>query len=436
MRSKKWTVYICSALLIVVMAYLGHEVERTRHLTLISGYTIAFALYMYLYRQLNDCRAGLVLAIICRMAMLGSLPLLSEDVYRFLWDGNLVLLSENPYTSTPEQLHESFRHLPIVAELYPHLNSPTYYSVYPPFSQVFFIIAVWLGNSLQAQIEWLRLILILGECATFYLLLLLCRQYTIPNKRILLYALNPLIILEISANFHFEGLVLLTVLAAIYQLKRQAVAEASGLMAVAAGLKLLPIILLPQQFFSLSAKQKLNFTSIFILSALLIFSPLLLTGFSGGFTESLGLYFQKFEMNGSIYLLLRTVGFWLAGFNIIAYLGVFLALAVFLSIMIYSYKYRSNQNFPLHAMWITTIFLLGSTTVHPWYIVPIIGYSIFSAYRYAILWSFLILLTYLQYTPDGFVELTWVMAVEYGLLGFFFLSNSIHRHLAKLRKNH
>src|SRR5690606_26282792 len=141
-------------------------------------------------------------------------------------------------------------------------------------------------------------------------------------------------------------------------------------------------------------------TVVFLLTSF-SFLPFL-SGFPG-LGESLSLYFQKFEFNGSIYFLLREVGFWIAGFNLIYWMGK--ALAVFSILIIFRYawiKRSSHQGIPYLMMWTLLYYLLLATTVHPWYIAPLVFLSVFTTYKFPILWSALIFLTYFQYQTGQF----------------------------------
>ncbi|MFY8037179.1 MAG: hypothetical protein ACOVMQ_08430, partial [Cyclobacteriaceae bacterium] len=160
--------------------------------------------------------------------------------------------------------------------------------------------------------------------------------------------------------------------------------------------------------------------TLILLFTFLFFLPLLNEEIILGFRESIGYYFKKFEFNASIYYLVREWGFWKYGYNIIQTVGWKLALYAALFIFLYigwdAWKtYRKNE---LHSLWLAylvllSIYFLFSTVVHPWYVCSLVAFSIFTTWRFAIVWSALIVLTYIGYTPEGYSEsLTWV-AIEY-----------------------
>jgi hypothetical protein len=150
-----------------------------------------------------------------------------------------------------------------------------------------------------------------------------------------------------------------------------------------------------------------------------------------GFRESIGYYFQKFEFNASIYYIVREWGFWMYGYNIIQTVGWKLALLSTLAILGYGlwdyikysrFKFLNNKPsiayclLPTACLFVISIYFAFSTTVHPWYITTLVAFSAMSTYRFAILWSGLIFLTYAGYTDDGFKENLWLTAIEYVLV--------------------
>ena len=80
-------------------------------------------------------------------------------------------------------------------------------------------------------------------------------------------------------------------------------------------------------------KNLLYFLLCFLILLGLIF-PLLNGVFVQNFGDSIGLYFQKFEFNASVYYLLRWVGYQTKGYNLIATIGPRLALGTFTGIIL------------------------------------------------------------------------------------------------------
>jgi hypothetical protein len=67
-------------------------------------------------------------------------------------------------------------------------------------------------------------------------------------------------------------------------------------------------------------------------------------------------------------------------------------------------------------VWMYLVFLLLQTTVHPWYLIPALGLSIFTANKIFIAWSGLVFLSYHAYMGQDYNEHIWVVFTEYTLL--------------------
>jgi alpha-1,6-mannosyltransferase len=118
--------------------------------------------------------------------------------------------------------------------------------VYPPVSQAVFGLGSGLfPGSARGFVVVVRLVLLAAEAATALLLLALLRHFGQPPQRAFLYLLNPLVIVELTGNLHFEALAICFLLAAAWALTRGRAALSAGLLALSAATKLLPLLLLP-----------------------------------------------------------------------------------------------------------------------------------------------------------------------------------------------
>jgi hypothetical protein len=133
-------------------------------------------------------------------------------------------------------------------------------------------------------------------------------------------------------------------------------------------------------------------------------------------TSSLSLYFQKFEFNASIYYLVREIGFAVKGFNIIQEAGKYLALTTLLFILGFSWYSHGSMPWPKAMLWALMVYLLMSTTVHPWYITPLVALAVFTDYRFPIAWSMLVMVSYAGYSVNGYTENIYLVIAEYSLL--------------------
>ncbi len=364
--------------------------------------------------------------LVLRLILLISIPKWSEDYARFLWDGELIRVEQNSYLETPKDwlLNHPELKSGYLEDLFEIMNSPEYYSIYPPSNQLLFWITSFGANQDSWQgIVALRILLILAEILVFVLLLQLLNSEKIPPKSILLYWFNPLVILEITGNLHFEGLVLLALLLALWTFGKDKLAASGGFWSLAIGIKILPLMLGPSLLSSQKIRRSYSFWLVALLVLAALFSPLLWDGSWQYLLESLQLYQGKFEFNASIYYLLREVGFWIKGYNTIATLTKILSVMTFLWIVFIAWKKKPNSPIQMAEVWTLSylVYLFLQPVVHPWYIIPAFGLSLLTKMKSLTVWSFAAILSYQAYSnPDNY-ENPGLLLLEYGIVGLAIL---------------
>jgi len=341
----------------------------------------------------------------------------------------------NPFLYLPDEVQKQSL---LVGEmnnaLYLKMNSPNYYSVYPPILQFIFFIASKLSlSSNYGAIIILRIVILLAEIGSYFFLTKIIALLKLPKNRILIYLLNPLVIVEISGNLHFEGVMLFFVVASFYFLLINNIIFSSILFSLAVSTKLLPLVLLPLITKKLGLKKGFIYSLLVLLLSSVLFLPFINQELISNIGNSVGLYFQKFEFNASIYYLARWVGFQISGYNEIAIIGKLLPIISFALIMYISLKSKLKQSdkiFFESALTILFVYYLFSLIIHPWYLTFLVLISVFSNHRYALIWSLLIFLTYLTYASVPFMENAWVLFLEYGIVITWYLSEKNKLKLA------
>ncbi len=396
------------------------QTARTDTTALLSLWGGLFLLYGIAVRYQADAPFGLLIgaAILFRLVALLHLPNLSDDVYRFIWDGRLLAHGYNPFLYLPSEISSGdiATQARLTSSLFQKLNSPDYYTVYPPLLQGWFAVAATLGGSSElATTFWLRLPIFLGELATFWLLyrLLKLLKKNDTHQGVLLYALNPLVIVELTGNLHYEGLTICFLLAGLYFYLKQKEISSASFLALAAGVKLLPLIFIPallnKNEWQKSLRYVLTAGVVFGVPFLFFFNPTIIENISA----SLDLYFRSFEFNASLYYALRGIGTYLRGYNPIATIGPLLALVAASLILFFSWSKKLKLSLTERWLFALTAYLLCATTVHPWYVVPLIALSTLSRFRFPVVWSVMLPLTYVAYGGGVFQENLWVVALEY-----------------------
>lgn len=183
-------------------------------------------------------RAILWGALLLRLPLLALPPSLSDDAWRYLWDGKVAAAGFNPYALAPaaEELtplrDEVWRRLP-------HKEVPT---VYPPLAVAGFSIATRFPFPLLA---WKGIVTAADLAACLFLLSLADRR-GVPEGRAIWYAWNPLVALEISGMGHVDGLGVMAVVGALlFLFDRRRAGTAATWAAAGVLAKLVPLAAFP-----------------------------------------------------------------------------------------------------------------------------------------------------------------------------------------------
>ena len=423
--------FILISLLFIGLTFgLGFEASQGEFAQIACFYFPFFLAYLWVYKttEADDHKTTwlfLGLGILLRGLLLFSLPNLSDDVYRFIWDGRLLNQGINPFSHLPSYYIDNKIVLEgISSKLYLQLNSPNYFTIYPPVCQGTFALACWLfPSSIFGPTLIMKLMLFLCEVGSILLLPRLLLRFQLPIKNALLYALNPLIIIELVGNLHFEAAMVFFLLLSVWLLVNDYWKASAFAMALSVASKLLPLIFLPFLIKRLGWKRSVQYFAIVGVTLIVLFIPLFDASFISNFGDSLNLYFQKFEFNASVYYALRWVGFQVVGYNLISVLGPALALGVFVGVCALAFFERdtSIKHLLFVCMAAICLYLASTTTVHPWYVSLPLVLCVFTRFRFPVLWSGLIMLTYINYSYDPYLENLWVVGLEYVLVGGYMI---------------
>ena len=426
---------------ILLYIFFAYFLERTEFYILISLWFALFGCFYLLMQNKQISFSTLVgIAILFRLIFLFATPNLSQDFYRFIWDGRMLFEGLNPYVTLPENIVQQ-NNFPIAdaEELYAGMGelNGSHYTNYPPLNQLcFFIAALFASKSIFGSVIVFRLIIILADLGILYVGKKLLEKLNLPIKNIFWYILNPFIIIEMTGNLHFEPVMLFFFIFGMYKLYQQKWMLAAILIGCSISVKLIPLLFLPLFFqwfvckgnsekdiiISVKAKSRIrnllklsSFYILTILTVVILFLPFLSSTFIENYSKSVGLWFGKFEFNASFYYLFREIGYLFRGYNEIAIIGKITPILTILVLIILTF-FRKNSTLKQ----VFTAMLFGlcfyyftSTTVHPWYLATPIILSVFTKYKFPIVWSFVIILSYQAYANNPWQENLWFVALEY-----------------------
>ena len=427
------------AILSFVFYYtFAYHLQRTDFIKLL---TLFVALFFFCFKLIQfeklNFRFLLGIGVIFRLIFLCIEPNLSQDFYRFIWDGHLVSSGANPYLHTPDQLMTNMvSMIPNANILYEGMGSLSarHYSNYPPLNQLIFAIAAFVGGkSIFASLLTLRAIIILADIGIFYFGRKLLKNLNRSPHLIFWYFLNPLVIVELTGNLHFEGVMLFFFILAMFLLSIDKWKTAGIVMACSISIKLVPLLFLPLFFKYLGWKKSVIFYTIIGITSIVLFLPFNTPEFIDNYSKTLKLWFSNFEFNASIYNIAKktAIHFDAKPWEFIKEYGKITPLLTIATVGLFTFlpkKYDLNRVL-WSMMWVLTIYYFMSTTVHPWYAIFLVLLSIFTTYRYAIIWSAAIVLSYFAYSQADFKENLWLLAIEYiSVYGFIIYEIVAHNN--------
>ncbi|WP_299110783.1 mannosyltransferase [uncultured Winogradskyella sp.] len=419
---------LISSILYLTFAY---NLARTDITKLMLLYTALFVLAFQIIKTTGFYFRLLVIsAILFRLLFLFAIPNLSQDFYRFIWDGRMIFEGFNPYLHTPDSFIQNNK-FPVAQaqDLYNGMGelSSMHFTNYPPINQLcFFIASLFTGNSILGSVIVMRILIIFADIGTLYFGKKLLERLKLPSTRIFWYVLNPFIIIELTGNLHFEGVMIFFLVWSLYLLHSGKWKWAAILWACSISVKLIPLMFLPLFFWwfvknnnLINGLKKLTYFYLIIgVTILLFFLPFFSMEFINNYSKTVGLWFGNFEFNASVYYIARAIGYSITGYNEIAIITKILPITSVLIILGFSFLKRSDSipKLTTSLLLVFSLYLFLSTTVHPWYIATLVVLCIFTNYRFPLIWSLVMILSYLSYLAIGTSDKSenlWIIGLEY-----------------------
>ncbi len=438
----KYNVYIAVFISFGTYIFISYYLNRRDFYALSLSYAILFLCYLCLLKSKWKFSYLVGISFLFRIAVLFGLPELSDDYFRFIWDGYLNYKGINPWLYTPEQYFSQLVSPSFMENyLYENMNSQTYFTIYPAVCQAIFSfchIVLPENNTLWAFTFIMKIIIFIAEIGTLYYMIQLLKFLGLKKRNVFIYAFNPLVIIELTGNIHFEAFMIVFLLMTIYFGMKKKYFLSSLAMVLAIHVKLLPLMFIPIFIKFLGWKKGILWSLSVGLGVIILFLPFLNAQLIFNFFQSIDLYFQKFEFNASIYYLLRWLGFELIGYNLIAIIGLVLSSLTFFIILIISFKNKINSSNLINKLfWVFSVYFLMATVVHPWYLTGLLALAIFIPQNFllspVIAWTFFIILSYFTYRTPAYHENLYLTALEYisilfiGLLSYILSSKKINK---------
>jgi len=378
---------------IVLMGDLRHAIPQ-----FLAIYFLAFLVYLWAVGQV--LRAGpaaeqrllwviVLFAVAFRAAMFFSEPTLSDDIFRYVWDGRVLNHGINPYRYAPSAADLA----PLRDSLYTHINNRDVGTPYAPLTLAVFGLFQHIGDSVHV----FKLGFIIADCLIMLVLLRLFEHTGTPRVNLLVYAWNPLVVVEVAGSGHSDPLAVLLLLIAIYTAMANHPRTATAGLTLAILGKYFTIAVVPLFWRNFRGGAWILIPA-GLVAAFAAFSPSV-----EYHVLSLATVFQDWRFNDSLFALI----YWATGsLPITRFVVVAGFLALVVAVM------RLDWPLPRAVMTVLGGMFLLTSTFEPWYMLWIVPFLCLYPNRAWLLLTGLIMLSYevlIRFNSDGlWAESPWI----------------------------
>jgi len=176
-------------------------------------------------------------AVLFRALLVPLVPTLSDDIYRYRWDGRVQVEGWNPYAVSPNDARLAALRDTDWRKM-PGRETP---SIYPPLAEHAFRITY---RALPDPVRF-KLPFVLADLAIVFMLAGWVHFTGGRNWTLAVYAWNPLVIVEFAGSGHNDASALACVVAALLLITRWRATPSTLLLTAGALAKVFPAVLLP-----------------------------------------------------------------------------------------------------------------------------------------------------------------------------------------------
>ena len=378
----------------------GDQTRRVgSHLALFGLSFAAYLTALHAARGLSarGLRAALALAVLWRVALVPAFPLLSDDVFRYVWEGRVQVHGGNPYAW--DDRPESPRWEAMRDGVWRTVTHKEYTAVYPPLWEMACGLVVRLHDSVTAM----KAFVVACELALLALLARMLRRRGLPPERLLILAWSPLALVEVAGSGHNDAAGALLLTASLAALDRGDGLGAALAAALGAQTKLLPALV--------AASWWRRFRWWHVVAAIDLFLLLIVpyAAAGPGLWMSLRKYGRYWLFNQTLFDPLATVAGDHEG-------GVRLAGALLAALVLFLAARKADP--VAAALLVVAASIVLAPNVLPWYALWFLPFLVLKDAPAALLFTGTVQLAYLVY-PDWLSGQRWqvsgwVRALEYG----------------------
>lgn len=412
---------------------LGNLGQRIPNFLAYFGVASIVYLAAVYWCKLVNLKTIICFGLLFRLTLLPTSPSLSDDIYRYMWDGYVQDAGINPYWYAPasDELID-FRD----SKNFPRINHPEVPTIYPPLAEALFFgcYRIW------PTVWTIKFVLVGFDLLTAWFLLGLLRIFDQHPGQLLIYFWNPLLLVEVASSGHVDILGVAFFVFALLYLQIGGFARMASSLALSGLSKFYAIALVPIFWRWMCAggvKELKNRDRLLAMIGfrkawpMLFFGGILFLGYipyasaGEGLFRGLLIYIQHWEFNS----LALDVFTEILGNQITARLVICAIFSVAVLILTLGWMH------PIRAGYILTgLFLWLTPTMHPWYLIWILPFLVFYRNPAWLVFTCLSAVSYkvlVRYSVEGiWQEELWVKWVEYG---GFILVWTINLGLRKFR---
>jgi len=345
-------------------------------------------------------------AFLFRLLLIPTQPVLSSDIYRYIWDGRVQAHGINPYRYAPaDKALEGLRD----EAIYPRINRQESPTIYPAGAQALFHALDRVG--VRSVIAFKGAV-VLFDMGSVLILTMILAHLGLGRERVLIYAWNPVVIFELGGNGHLDGFLVFFVLFSLSLMAKERPAASITSLALAASLKLYPAIILPAVLKDRKVGGSLLFGAVF----LLLYLPYLsvgkrIAGFLPAYFENPS---ESFNLGLKAYLLKL-----FPSMDQLVVTVLFAAVLVVAAGVVWMRPKDAISSLKLAYILATLYTVLASASFHPWYALWVIPFLAFFPSPAWLYFSFALAISYLAYAQPRNLLPEWVRHIEY--IPFFVL---------------
>jgi hypothetical protein len=337
---------------------------------------------------------ALVFAALFRLSILFYPPYLSDDIYRYVWDGRVQAAGANPYRYIPAD--PALVHLRD-NNIYPRINRRDYApTMYPPVAEATFFLTTRISES----ITWMKATMLLFEGVAIWALAQLLASFGLPRQRLLIYAWHPLAVWEFAGSGHLDAIMIAFVALALLA-RRKNVETATGMaLAGATLIKFFPLVLLPGLYKRWRWKLPLAFAIMTVVAYLpyLGVGPRQVIGFLPGYAGERGI------LSGEQFFVLSAVRRLPLGFHVPTTAYIVFAFLIMAVLAVWAVRRQGgvDESYIANAFILASVFTVLLSPHFAWYfawLIPFLCFVPSVPLFYLTLTSFLLYLTWLGDSP-------------------------------------